>query len=96
MTGLFPPFSDDDTSLAAAESIEPQTGTIRQQVLAFVKEQGATGATCDEVIVGLGLPGNTVRPRLWELRILGLASDWNNGKRLTRSGRKARIWRADS
>ncbi len=88
---LFPPFSDRDTSLEAAVSVQETTKGMRQKVLNYLR--GADdGATCDEVEKALDMPHQTASARLWELRKLGLATDATGDRRPTRSGRKARVW----
>ena len=94
MSNPFPPFSDLDTSLDAAMSVASKTETVRQRVLSFIKERGTTGATCDEVEIELGMPHQTASARLWELRKMDLATDDMKGVRLTRTGRRARVWMA--
>jgi hypothetical protein len=90
---LFPgaPYSDPETSRAAALEIEPQLSRLRSLVLGAVRSCGPHGSTCDELEVRLGIAGNTVRPRLWELRRFGLIED-SGLRRLTRSGRRAVCW----
>jgi len=63
-----PPHNQTATSKAAAEAIAPKAGTLRATILDFVRRQGVTGATAHEIQQCLGLSGDTVRPRLWELR----------------------------
>lgn len=62
-----PPSVPVDTSETAALEILPRAGTIRANVLAFIRHRGPRGATEREVEHALRLPGNTARPRLWEL-----------------------------
>lgn len=80
-----------ETSEDAAAMIQPYLNGLRAKVLAFIEEQGLHGATADEVEIGTGLKGSTVRPRLIELqivrRIVRLADT-----RVTRSGRQARVY----
>ena len=56
-------YANQDTSLAAAEQIEPFTPTIRDQVLAIIKLRGNLGLTADEAATGLGIDKGSVRPR---------------------------------
>lgn len=60
-----PPSVSVDTSVEAAVRIEPHTMRLRSQVYAYIVTHG--GATEREIEQGLGLPGNSTRPRLWEL-----------------------------
>ena len=81
------------TSLAAAVAIEPVSGKDRLRVLLYLREQGQRGATDEQIQDALGLPGSTERPRRIELWEKGLV--WKSIEtRLTRSGRKATVWRA--
>lgn len=93
-----PPHNKQETSKDAARSMKPATGALRKKVLQFIIErtqEGFGGATNEEIEVGLEMAGNTVRPRVWELR-------GNNGhercikqsgsRRKTLSGRAAIVW----
>ncbi len=62
-----PPSVAIDTSEAAALAIQPKAGTLRSRVLSVIRGRGPRGATEREIEYVLRLPGNTVRPRLWEL-----------------------------
>lgn len=92
---LFPtaPFSDPDTSLRAARQIEPTLSRLRTMVLEALRREGPHGACNHELEVMLGLAGNTVRPRVWELRRFGLVED-SGLRRFTPAGRRAVVWRA--
>lgn len=79
------------TSVAAAERIEPNAGTLRASVLAYLKHAGA--ATDEEMQYNMGLNPSTQRPRRVELVRAGLVYD-SGRTRLTRSGRSAVVWRA--
>lgn len=68
--GLFtqePPSVAIDTSEAAALEIQTKTGTIRANVLSFIRGRGPRGATLREIAHALRLNENTARPRCWEL-----------------------------
>ena len=64
---LFPPHSGTQTSWEAAESMKPTASTLREKVYRFAVRQGEYGATRDEMQAYLGMDGNTLRPRVWEL-----------------------------
>jgi DNA-binding transcriptional ArsR family regulator len=66
------PHNGTPTSRAAAEGARPAAGSRRLQVLEAVKARGDDGATAEELERALGLSGNTIRPRLVELRAAGL------------------------
>ena len=89
---LFPPASNATTSLDAAEEIQASVETLRAAVLAYIRAR-PDGATDQEIEYALGMSGNTVRPRRGELQARGLIED-SGTTRLTKSGRKAIVWRA--
>lgn len=86
------PFSNDSTSLEAARAIAPAKATLRERVFAAIVAQGSRGATACEIQAATGMSGDTVRPRLVELRGAGRA--YEAGERRTPSGRVAKVWRA--
>lgn len=86
-----PARTESDTSVAAAQEIQPHSETLRERVLGYVR--GRKGATCDEVEVALAMSHQTASARIRELVKLGQLHDsWSARK--TRSGRKATVWRA--
>ena len=86
-----PPTTPAETRREAREAILPVAGTLRALVLAAIIAAGARGATTEELEAVTGLPGNTVRPRLDELRKAGLVQA-SGTTRTTRSGRRAVVW----
>jgi hypothetical protein len=62
-----PPSAAVDTSEAAALKVQVIAGTLRAIVLGAIRSRGSRGATERELEHLLALPGNTIRPRLWEL-----------------------------
>lgn len=94
MTGelpLFAPYSDPDTSLAAARAIAPHLGRLEALVLDHIRACGPVG-TCDhEGQMALGLDDNTYRPRRWGLVRRGFIKD-SGLRRNTPAGRKAVVW----
>lgn len=78
------------TSKAAAADIAPSAGTLRARVLAFIQARGAEGATDEEIATGLGMAGNTARPRRVELVRGGFIEA--RGRRKTASGKSADVW----
>lgn len=86
------PHNGTATSLAAAESMECHAAKQRREVLNYLKDC-ADGATREEIERGLGMSGNSVRPRVSELIRRGLAFEAGD-TRLTVSGRKAYIVRS--
>lgn len=81
------------TSRAAAEAIAPLTHTLRHRVLSVIREQG--GLIDEEGIELTGMSPSTFRPRRIECVQAGLVYD-SGETRLTRSGRKATVWKARS
>jgi len=84
-----PPASNETTSRSAAEAIKPDRNRLRARVLRHLAISG--GATCDEVCEALGMGGNTARPRIRELVLLGRIAD-SGLTRPTASGRRAIVW----
>jgi predicted ArsR family transcriptional regulator len=85
------PHNRTPTSRAAADQIEPVSGKARATVLEYLRSRDKEGATADEIEEGTGISGNTVRPRVFELRQMGLVED-SKTTRPTRSGRRAAVW----
>jgi len=56
------------TSRAAASRAEYGAEAQREQVFACLLRRGRDGATAEELGQMLELPGDSIRPRLWELR----------------------------
>ena len=81
------------TSRAAARSLTDSALThLRQRVYGFVRDR-AQGATCDETEAALGLRHQTASARLRELFLAGWLFTTEE-TRLTRSRRRARVYRA--
>lgn len=79
------------TSAAAAERIEPTTGTKRALVLAFLRGRGPAGATDEEMQQQIPMPSNTQRPRRVELVAGRLICD-SGRVRNTAGGGAAVVW----
>jgi predicted transcriptional regulator len=80
-----------DTSLEAYRSLEPDVlRTLRGKVFARIASDPCTS---EEAETALCLSSNTVVPRIWELRKMGLVRD-SGLRRKTRSGRNARVYEA--
>jgi len=82
-----------ETSVEAAELIEPNAATLRGHVLAFLRARGEHGAIDEEVQEGLDMNPSTQRPRRIELYNAGLVKD-SDRTRLTRRCRKSVVWTA--
>lgn len=87
-----PPSVPVDTSRAAAVSMRRAAGPLAQRVYRYIQEQGEHGATNEEIEYALGMSGNTVRPRVDDLKKAGRIVD-SGARRRTRSGRQARVVR---
>lgn len=88
------PFMPVETSEAAAEAVDPKNArAIRETVFETIK-QSPNGLTDEELQAALGLPGNTQRPRRWELARAGRIA--KSGTRPTSSGRQASVWVANA
>lgn len=88
--GGTPPYEvASETSKAAAESIKPNAAGLCSLIRNVIAQ--SEGMTCDEVEVATGLKHQTASARIRELALLGVIQE--NGKRPTRSGRNAVIWR---
>jgi hypothetical protein len=82
-----------DTSEAAASSLDPNVLTeLRLRVYQFALKQEPRGVICDEVETALGMAHQTASARIRELELSGWLVKTED-KRLTRSGRSARIYR---
>jgi hypothetical protein len=90
---MLPPHNGTPTSRAAANEIEPVAGKARAAVLEYLLSRGMEGATADEIERGTSYSGNTIRPRLVELRRLG-SVEKTDATRPTRSGRRSAVWMA--
>ena len=76
------------TSESAALSMAPKAGTLRAKVLEEIKRGPKTD---EQLIDALEMNPSTLRPRRVELVNLGLIEP--DGTALTKSGRKALLWR---
>lgn len=85
------PFSEPDTSRAAAVSMAPSVGQLQSMVLAHIRSCHWQGVTDDEGEHRLGLHHTTYAPRRNELVKLGLVEDSGN-RRVATSGRRQKVW----
>ena len=102
------PYSDQDTSKEAAESIEPHLARMEKQVLDEIRlfsmkytdqnmttgevTTGCLGRTDEEIEDATGLKHQTASARRRELVLKGLVEHTGEYRR-TRSGRRAKVWR---
>ena len=82
------PVTRESTSQAAARSIRAAAPDMRRRVYEYIEAEENHGATRDEIEVALGMPGNTVRPRVKELLAEYRITETQYTRR-TRSGRNA-------
>ena len=85
-----PPSQGDENSDAAADSMESLADSKRRQVYELLSESGPLAEW--QIERKLGWPGNTVRPRLWELEKAGRITKGPD-KNFTPSGRSAWLYR---
>lgn len=92
MTSLFTPHKrGSETSKAAAGKMTTAATTQAARVYAFIVQRGLEGATDQEIQDGLGLTGDSERPRRRGLQKIGLIND--SGKtRKSPAGRDSVVW----
>jgi hypothetical protein len=79
-----------ETSIAAFESLDPETKAKReQQILAYIKNNG--GATCYEIVIALRLLHQSASATITKLRKGGHIVDTGD-RRPTNTGRMAIVW----
>lgn len=83
-----PGFRDTDTSMKAAVSMVPRQRALCQACVHYLRENGP--ATPDEVAKGLGESVLSIRPRITELKRLGMIGDTGQRRR-NDSGRIAAV-----
>lgn len=74
----------NENSVAANKAISPLKSESRRKVLDFIASRGQSGATSEEISIGLNLPINKISGRCSELKKFNLVII--SGKRLTKSG----------
>ena len=79
-----------DTSFAAARSMDSASKTLQDDCLQAFGYKGPS--TADEIATYLGKTVLAIRPRVAELRRLGLIQDTGE-RRTNESGRRAAVWR---
>lgn len=84
-----PPSTSDENSQAAAASMIASAGTLRRVVLSCIGNN--RGIAEWDLERRLSLPGNTVRPRVWELLKAGVIRRLDE-KGVTPSGRACYLY----
>lgn len=93
---IFPPFSNSTTSREAAQALAgtKHIESMSNAVYRLIREESdGDGQTAQDLQHRLATPGDTIRPRIWELVKAGKVYD-SGERRTLPSGRKAIIWRA--
>lgn len=90
-TAPAPATNGTPTSNEAAERIEPSAGTLRAQVLDYVRRCKHHGAIDEEIQLALEMNPSTQRPRRQELEKMGLIVRTTR-TRMTKSGRSAVVF----
>lgn len=85
------PHNHTPTSKAAAEHGRARAPSARQRVLSYINDQGADGATMDQVECALDMRHQTVSPRVGELRQDGLIAKTKR-TRATTAGEQASVY----
>jgi hypothetical protein len=80
------------TSELTAEAISGHARTVRARALAFLTARYPRSFTADEIAAALGESILIARPRVSELRRIGLIEP-NGERRLNKSGVLAKCWR---
>ena len=89
--GKAPHTAGSDTSREAAESIEPEKGSLQYEVWRYLVKMRGFGATDEQGAKALKMSGNTYRPRRRELEEMGLIRK-TDVRRPTDSGRSAAVY----
>lgn len=84
------PHNGTRTSVDAAHAIKPHVAAQRSRVLALLASRPG-GMTAQEIEDALSLTGNSVRPRIVELRESGCVRD-SGLTRKSASGRACVVW----
>lgn len=83
-------FQGGQTSFRAARSMHMKAATIREQVLDCLRSTSGP-LSSEQIAAILGLPYESVQPRLAELRLMGKAFD-SGIRRVSRFGKPIIAW----
>lgn len=83
-----PGYKENETSREAAEAIAADAPTLRGITLAYIRQH--PGLTADQIATALNKSVLTIRPRVSELRRMGLIINLGRGR--NRSGHGAHTW----
>jgi hypothetical protein len=87
---VVPGFKREGTSAEAARSVSRSVGTLRDRVLAAIRQRPSTA---DELAEALSETPFSIRPRCTELLKLGKITETPDRRR-NASGRLAAVWKA--
>lgn len=85
------PHNGTPTSRIAADLAKTFAATQQETVFQFIEQAGEHGATDQEIEHGLGIAGNSVRPRRRKLVELGRVKE-SGSLRMTSSNSPAVVW----
>jgi hypothetical protein len=80
------------TSEVANIMASPLKKRVKNEIIDFLEARTTTGATDQEIELGLSRPGNTIRPSRVALAKRGLVVNAGGRWRFTISHRPAKIW----
>lgn len=80
-----------NTSISAAEAVQPNLGRLQRMVLDAIRASGAVGATTNEIADRLDIERGSVQPRTSELKLLGAIED-SGVRRRNANGKMAIVW----
>jgi len=87
-----PGFKEGDTSREAARATKSRARELRRKTYAFIVAN--PGLSSDQIAAGLGEHFLSIRPRVTELRQIGLVR--NEGRGRNPSGCSVHLWRASA
>jgi len=80
-----------DTSMEAADKIAPKLGRLQALSCHAIRLAGCNGATTHELCASLGMPKDSIQPRLSEMKRIGKIKD-SGKRRRNASGVNAIVW----
>jgi len=74
-----------DTSIAAAETLQPKLGRLQRMAEIAIREAGWLGLTADELAARLDMDRWSIQPRTSELKRKGLIRETHHAAQLSRA-----------